>query len=306
MIEFSVNFKREIFKASIEDGQTLGDLKEAFYLLTKVAPSMQKLFHKGIKFPSLDDSTKVETFSEAIRKDPKVTLIGTTEVDFKKIEEKNVQLEERKAFKLKPAKPYQEPVAITNITHTFHSIEVLQEFHYIDQPRARDILHRLRADTGIVALMKEYKWSIGKLIEICPIRQPTILGYNRNRGEVIALRLRTNDLTGFRHYNDVKKVLIHELTHMVHSEHNHEFWSLNRRLNQEVISRDWTKVGGRVLSSSDFFTPTATDGKSTGNVKYQGGAFFLGGEGKQSVKVNFDSEDLTQDEKDMAGSCGTS
>jgi hypothetical protein len=94
MIEFSVSFKREIFKVSIEDGQTLGDLKEAFYLLTKVAPSMQKLFHKGIKFTSLDDSTKVETFSEAIRKDPKVTLIGTTEVDFKKIEEKNVQLEE--------------------------------------------------------------------------------------------------------------------------------------------------------------------------------------------------------------------
>jgi hypothetical protein len=62
--------------------------------------------------------------------------------------------------------------------------------------------------------MKTRKWSVGELIELTPF-EASILGYNRNAGQLIALRLRTDDLSGFRHYDSVRKVLLHELTHNV-------------------------------------------------------------------------------------------
>lgn len=62
--------------------------------------------------------------------------------------------------------------------------------------------------------MKARKWSVGELIELTPF-EASILGYNRNAGQLIALRLRTDDLSGFRHYDSIRKVLLHELTHNV-------------------------------------------------------------------------------------------
>ena len=38
-----------------------------------------------------------------------------------------------------------------------------------------------------------------------------ILGFNKNMGEEISLRLRTDDLKGFRKYESIKKTLLHEL-----------------------------------------------------------------------------------------------
>jgi hypothetical protein len=38
-----------------------------------------------------------------------------------------------------------------------------------------------------------------------------ILGFNKNRGQEISLRLRTDDLKGFRKYESIKKTLLHEL-----------------------------------------------------------------------------------------------
>ena len=42
-----------------------------------------------------------------------------------------------------------------------------------------------------------------------------ILGYNRNKGQEICLRLRTDDYAGFRKYLAIRKTLVHELTHNV-------------------------------------------------------------------------------------------
>jgi hypothetical protein len=59
-----------------------------------------------------------------------------------------------------------------------------------------------------MAIMKKYNWHVGVLKEMPPeglvgISERCILGYNLNRGEVIALRLRTDDLKGFRNYNRI-------------------------------------------------------------------------------------------------------
>ena len=42
-----------------------------------------------------------------------------------------------------------------------------------------------------------------------------ILGVNINAGQEISLRLRTDDLRGFRRYDRIRETLIHELAHMV-------------------------------------------------------------------------------------------
>lgn len=81
--------------------------------------------------------------------------------------------------------------------------------------------------------MKKHKWNVGTLQELSPSER-TILGFNRNYGQLISLRLRTNDMEGFRHYPEIRKVLLHELTHNVWGEHDDNFHRLNRQLNKEV------------------------------------------------------------------------
>jgi hypothetical protein len=100
--------------------------------------------------------------------------------------------------------------------------------------------------------MQEHGWRVGRLTEIAPgldtgvvglsdvapqppyrasycapycslsLTSPAhpqvcLLGLNINKGQEIQLRLRTSDLLGVRPYWLIKKTLLHELTHCVHS-----------------------------------------------------------------------------------------
>ena len=76
------------------------------------------------------------------------------------------------------------------------------------------------------------------------------MGLNVNKGEKICLRIRTDDLQGFRKYLSIRDVLFHELTHQLHSEHDAAFWNCMSELKKEADKLDWTKskghrVGGR-------------------------------------------------------------
>lgn len=68
--------------------------------------------------------------------------------------------------------------------------------------------------------MARYQWRVGLLSELPPqgkvgISPVCVLGLNVNRGQEIKLRLRTDDLRGFRKYDKIRETLIHELAHMV-------------------------------------------------------------------------------------------
>ena len=70
---------------------------------------------------------------------------------------------------------------------------------------ALKLLHRLAADPGIVGIMTKHHWSVGLLSEMPPegkvgVSPVCILGVNINAGQEISLRLRTDDLKGFRRY----------------------------------------------------------------------------------------------------------
>ncbi|KAJ0986990.1 hypothetical protein J5N97_005346 [Dioscorea zingiberensis] len=122
-------------------------------------------------------------------------------------------------------------------------------------------MHMLACDPGIIAIMNKHRWRVGIMTEMAPegyvgISPKCILGFNKNHGEEISLRLRTDDLKGFRKYESIKKTLLHELAHMVYSEHDANFYALDKQLNQEASSLDWTKSKSHTLSGhkiSDYY-----------------------------------------------------
>jgi len=117
------------------------------------------------------------------------------------------------------------------------------------------LLKKLSSDPGIIAVMKKHNWRVGLLREMPPegkvgISEVCILGLNENKGQTISLRIRTDDLKGFRNYGNIKNVLLHELTHNQFSEHNDDFWMLFRQLQREAESLDWTKSRGHSLAGN--------------------------------------------------------
>ncbi|CAL9110787.1 unnamed protein product [Musa textilis] len=118
-------------------------------------------------------------------------------------------------------------------------------------------MHMLACDPGIIAIMNKHWWRVGIMSEMAPegyvgISPKCILGFNKNHGEEICLRLRTDDLQGFRKYESIKRTLLHELAHMVYSEHDSNFFALNKQLNEEAASLDWTKSTSHTLSGRKY------------------------------------------------------
>ncbi|GJN73922.1 ubiquitin/metalloprotease fusion protein [Purpureocillium lilacinum] len=121
--------------------------------------------------------------------------------------------------------------------------------------RSLALLHRLKEDPGIRAAMRKHRFVVSLLTEMEPLAHTQTthegtsrtLGLNRNRGEVIELRLRTDAHDGYRDYKTIRKTLCHELAHNVHGPHDRNFWDLCHQIEREVDAADW-KTGGRTIS----------------------------------------------------------
>ena len=169
-------------------------------------------------------------------------------------------------------------------TYTFQTIIPLS---YLPGPaRSRVFLERLRDDRGIKASMRKHKFSVGVLTEMNPADHTThesrTLGLNRNRGEVIELRLRTDAYDGYRDYKIIRDTLCHELAHNVFGDHDRNFWDLCKSIEKEVREADWMH-GGHAVSSEVFYDPEEREG-SGGHVDgggWSGGEFVLGGSGRK-------------------------
>jgi hypothetical protein len=121
------------------------------------------------------------------------------------------------------------------------------------------MLHRLARDPGILGVMRKHRWRVPLLAEMPPegkvgVSESCVLGYNVNAGQEIHLRLRTDDLRGFRRYQRVRETLVHELTHNVWSAHDANFKTLCSQLTRECAAFDWKQSGrstARVLGGAD-------------------------------------------------------
>jgi hypothetical protein len=110
------------------------------------------------------------------------------------------------------------------------------------------LLHRLARDPGILGVMRKHKWRVPLLAEMPPegkvgVSESCVLGYNVGAGREIHLRLRTDDLRGFRRYWRVRQTLIHELTHNVFGPHDAAFKNLCSQLTRECAEFDWMRAG---------------------------------------------------------------
>lgn len=130
------------------------------------------------------------------------------------------------------------------------------------------MLERLTRDPAIVEIVNRHDWQIGELCvasrslrmwltpsstELHPHRDPTLLGLNRNAGESIALRLLTDSLEGVRSLNSVRRVLLHELAHIVHGPHELPFKVREPCLPRSRVltpCRSWIALSPRALSTS--------------------------------------------------------
>ncbi len=106
------------------------------------------------------------------------------------------------------------------------------------------------------------------------------LGLNRNKGESIELRLRTDAYDGYRDYKTIRDTLCHELAHCIHGDHDRKFWDLCKEIEKEVRKHDW-KSGGRAVSDEIFYDPRGSEGagEHVDGGGWTGGEYVLGGAG---------------------------
>ena len=200
------------------------------------------------------------------------------------------------------AKASHSPQASSSTSFGFGHIETLASLP--DEARARDILETLSKDPGILACMKKHNWHVGVLKEMYPEGKVgesavCVMGLNRNKGQEILLRIRTDDLKGFRKILSIRKVLYHELAHNVHSEHDEKFFSLMRLIEKESNALDWT--GGQGLQSLE----------DVGMTTYSGGTHRLGGNSTmenpmtaRDLRAQAAMNRMTREEEEIEESCG--
>lgn len=172
-------------------------------------------------------------------------------------------------------------------TFTFLSLRPLP---YLPRPElSLRFLERLRDDPGIRAVMEKRRFTVGLLTEMDPAAYTDVshegvgrtLGLNRNKGEVIELRLRTDAGDGYRDYKTIRKTLCHELAHNVHGPHDRDFWDLCRAIEREVAAAsDWRSGGsGRTVGDGPGFSADEHDDDEHAydHGGWTGGEYVLGG-----------------------------
>ena len=235
---------------------TIADVKEFLKSQNEsVAPESIKLISSG---KVLDDSTVINEeikLTMVASKKEQLTAVSTVLPIYRQVRVKN-DLDTATAAQVE-----RKNVSSVSLSREsrFGDIQILPGLPF--QERAREILLSLANDPGVIACMKKHNWRVGALSEMYPegevgISEVCVLGLNENKGERILLRIRTDDLTGFRNATTIQKVLCHELAHCVHSEHDSKFYQLMRQVENEVVEMNWMKSPSRYIgSSSSLSTP---------------------------------------------------
>lgn len=131
--------------------------------------------------------------------------------------------------------------------------------------------------------MRKHKFTVPLLTEMNPIEHTQsnhegttrTLGLNRNAGEVIELRLRTDAYDGYRDYKTIRKTLCHELAHNVHGPHDRNFWDLCKQIEKEVEAADW-RSGGKTVGNDEVYEGHGEDEEVDDHGGWTGGEFVLG------------------------------
>jgi len=121
--------------------------------------------------------------------------------------------------------------------YCFSSTTVRKELAKSDQ--ALKLAYSIVNDPALLKVMEKHKWHVDLVKEITPWEEPTKLGWNMNRGQNIALRLRS----GREHFltrEEIMETMFHELAHMEVGPHNDEFRQWNDRIREDYFDFAYT------------------------------------------------------------------
>jgi hypothetical protein len=283
-VELTVTYHGKPHIYTFDSTGTITDLAERLQLELSVPVSNQKLMVPKIgllKAPFPEPSLQLSTL-----RGKKISLLGATSAEASSISNAAAQASQHAA---RPSTPRQTVKAYK--THDWkkeqeeaqYTFTTLRPLPYLPRPeRSLAFLQRLKDDPGIKATMRKHKWTVPLLTEMNPIEHTTsnhegtsrTLGLNRNAGEVIELRLRTDAYDGYRDYKTIRKTLCHELAHNVHGPHDRNFWDLCHQVEREVEGADW-KSGGHTVGDTGYYGGGEEEVHDHGG--WEGGEYVLGG-----------------------------
>ncbi len=316
-----VKWGKETIEVSVEDlNLTIKELKEQLKEITNYTDI--KLIHAGKVLK--DDTATIASIPGGLN--AKLTVMGSTATALESLKDtqsiahtkrviddlsNDVPLQRGSDAKTRTAPRQHNP-------YKFQSIQTLPGLP--DEAKARQILETLANDEGVLAVMAKHKWSVGALCELYPegyvgVSDVCVMGLNENHGQRILLRLRTDDMKGFRKILSIRKVLCHELAHNVHSEHDSNFYMLMRQVEREIVELDWKNSKGKSISGQapgETYTPTC----ATTDLAHQTGpaVHILGGSTdplvQQLVPARYLAGTaailrLTAEEKEVEDNCGS-
>ena len=289
-VSIKISHRNNVTDLEFEPSEEAMDLFTKVADLTSIPVENQKfMVPKGgmLKWPLKDPHQSIRDFAGK-----KLMLMGAMGQETKAVQDMSKSVQERDERRLNAMakqKQYMRRQQHRPTTHetkyTFHQVRPLNN---LPRPeRSLNLLERLKRDPGIVATMRKHEFQVGLLTEMEPLSHTQsnhegtsrILGLNRNKGEVIELRLRTDAYDGYRDYKTIRKTLCHELTHNVHSEHDRKFWDLCRQIEREVDQADW-KSGGHTVGETSAYHRSGHDEEVDDHADdggWTGGEFVLGG-----------------------------
>ncbi|KAJ7580144.1 WLM-domain-containing protein [Mycena floridula] len=282
--------------------------------LTGIPPELQKLLYKGKKPSHHGELTLKEAgFTNGM----KIQMLSTTTKELEAV--LAADNEQQRRERILKERALKAPVKLrstgsansASLNFRFHQLTPLP--HLPNPSSAHDVLRRLSDDPAIQHVMQQHQFSVGILTELAPHEHPNLLGLNVNRGEQIKLRLRTNNLQGFRPYGEIRRVLCHELTHNVHGDHDNDFKELNSQLNREVAQFERAKKEGtHYLSDPGYVYEPSSELEAEAA---EATVHVLGGSSSSSSSDTAEERRrrvlqaamsrIRKEEEEIEGSCGT-
>lgn len=258
-MQVHVTYKGHLHIYELSSDATTASLKEVICHNLDLLPAHQKLLYKGTQLS--DDAAlphgKIMLLASS---NQSIEAVKSQADALSVIRQRRVEAGAGKVaqVKLNSTRTQRD---VENSTYTFHRISPLM---HLPSPDTSDaFLHRLANDGTIQKVMRRHRYQVGHLTEMDPRlytqHDSKTLGLNKNAGQEILLRLRTDTLDGWRDYKTVRMTLVHELAHNVFGEHDRQFWDLFNLLMREVQEFE----SGQTMSRGDVYIPPeimASDG----------------------------------------------
>ena len=270
-IHFKVKFRSNIYSLEISRDEPIGTI---FTFLGEVIDFNRlhcKLIVAGSSYHA--DDASFPTISSAVKPGQTLLLLSSSVEEIEKIQNfksdplvkgfvEEARDEQRRALRtseLENENPWGGS-AKQDREFNFARLEVLYKRQVPSPFEAEKLLKKLSLDPAIIDILTTRKWTVGTLCEIDPedadIEQAAkgegekcLLGWNRNFGQRIALRLRTDDFKGFRNYQSITNTLLHELAHNVFGPHDDKFWSLFAQLKEQYSRVHSGRKNAKMLGS---------------------------------------------------------